>query len=73
LTLSANYRIHAATDVSDGLSLDLAHLFQASRCGAELRLDWIPISDDARRLADSEAEPSQSALDHAWAMARISS
>jgi thiamine-monophosphate kinase len=56
LTLAANYRIHAATDVSDGLTLDLSHLFQASRCGAELRLDWIPVSEDARRLADSEPE-----------------
>jgi thiamine-monophosphate kinase len=65
LALNANYRIHAATDVSDGLSLDLAHLFQASHCGAELRLDWIPISEDARRLAASESEPSQTALDHA--------
>jgi thiamine-monophosphate kinase len=65
LKLNAEYRIHAATDVSDGLSLDLSHLLQASGCGAELRLDWIPVSDDARRLAASAEGPGESALDHA--------
>jgi thiamine-monophosphate kinase len=63
--LNAEYRIHAATDVSDGLSLDLSHLLEASGCGAELRLDWIPVSDDARRLAASAEGSSESALDHA--------
>ncbi len=62
LQLNAGYRIHAATDVSDGLTLDLMHILQASACGAELRLDWIPISDDARRLAETGKKP---ALEHA--------
>lgn len=65
LRLNAAYRIHAATDVSDGLSLDLAHVCQASGCGAELHLDQIPIADDAHRLAASHAASGQSALEHA--------
>ncbi len=65
LKLNAEYRIHAATDVSDGLSLDLSHLLEASGCGAELQLDQIPVSDDARRLAASTGDSAQSALDHA--------
>lgn len=65
LQLNAAYRIHAATDVSDGLSLDLAHLCQASGCGAELHRDQIPISDDAHRLAALPSTPRQSALEHA--------
>ncbi len=65
LELATRYRIHAATDVSDGLSLDLAHVCQASGCGAELHLDQIPISADAHRLAALPTTPQQAALDHA--------
>lgn len=65
LQLSARYYIHAATDVSDGLSLDLSHLCEASGCGAELHLDQIPVSPDAHRLAAVPADPQQSALEHA--------
>jgi thiamine-monophosphate kinase len=65
LVLNARYRIHAATDVSDGLSLDLANILAASGCGAELHTGQIPISDDARTLAESEAGGGQSPLEHA--------
>lgn len=65
LTLNAAYRIHAATDVSDGLSLDLSNICDASGCGAELWIERIPIADDAQRLANSASSGSLSAVDHA--------
>jgi thiamine-monophosphate kinase len=58
------YELHAGTDVSDGLSLDLAHILEESRCGAVLHADAVPIADDARRLADKLADGS-TPLDHA--------
>lgn len=64
LMLNARYKLHAGTDVSDGLSLDLAHILEESHCGAVLRGDAVPIADDARRLADQLADGSTS-LDHA--------
>jgi len=45
--LARNYLVHAATDVSDGLSLDLSHIAEASGCGAQVELDAIPIAADA--------------------------
>lgn len=52
--------LHAMIDISDGLSADLAHITEESRCGAVLRSADIPISDDARRMTDG-----RSPLDHA--------
>lgn len=46
--LAENYLIHAATDVSDSLSLDLSSIGSASCVGFELDLDEIPISKDVR-------------------------
>jgi thiamine-monophosphate kinase len=63
LTLHAAYPLHAAIDISDGLSLDLSRLAEESGCGASLDLDQIPISPDAHRLA--EQVPGLSALDRA--------
>ena len=37
-------RANAMMDVSDGLLLDLARLCEASACGAEIRLDALPLS-----------------------------
>ena len=64
LALHARYELHAGIDVSDGLSLDLAHLLEESHCGAVLQADAVPIADDARRLADKLADGS-TPLDHA--------
>jgi len=63
LLLHANYRIDAATDVSDGLSLDLSHITEESGCGAMIALDAVPIADDAKRLAKERGLGT--ALDHA--------
>ncbi len=51
LLLNARYRIHAATDISDGLSLDLANILVASGVGAVLDTACIPISAAASELA----------------------
>jgi len=54
LLLHERYELHAGIDVSDGLSVDLAHLVHQSGCGAVLDTAAIPIHDDARRLAEQQ-------------------
>lgn len=56
------FQVNAATDISDGLGIDLLSIFSASGCGAELWLDRIPISEAAYELA---AQTKTGALDHA--------
>ena len=62
LWLADNAEIHAAIDVSDGLSLDLWRLCEASGCGAAVRTSTIPIAKAAGELA---AQRGGSPLDHA--------
>jgi thiamine-monophosphate kinase len=62
LHLQAHYRLHAGMDISDGLSLDLQRLLEASGVGAELNLAAIPISDAARLLS---LQSGRSPLEHA--------
>ncbi len=64
LELNARYKLHAGIDVSDGLSCDLAHVAEESRCGAMIDLDSVPVSEDARHLAEQLADGS-TPLDHA--------
>jgi thiamine-monophosphate kinase len=64
LALHTRYELHAGIDVSDGLSLDLAHILEESHCGAVLLAEAIPIADDARRLAEQLADGS-TPLEHA--------
>ncbi|MGL4593259.1 MAG: thiamine-phosphate kinase [Thermoguttaceae bacterium] len=60
--LNTHYDIHAAIDLSDGLSLDLHRLAAESKLGAILKSASIPISDDARVTA---AKSGRSPLEHA--------
>jgi thiamine-monophosphate kinase len=64
LLLHERYELHAGMDVSDGLSLDLSRLCQASGCGAILDLPAIPVADAARVLADRRSD-GKSPLEHA--------
>ncbi|MEM8679912.1 MAG: thiamine-phosphate kinase [Planctomycetota bacterium] len=63
--LHERYQLHAGMDISDGLLLDLSRMMAASGCGAELRLDQVPISDAAFRLACCVTNPRAAALEHA--------
>lgn len=64
LLLNERYELHAGIDVSDGLLVDLAHVAQESGCGAVLETRAVPVSDDARRLAEA-LDDGSTALDHA--------
>ena len=46
---------HAMIDVSDGLAQDLGHLCRASRVGAEVRLDALPLAPACRRALGTAA------------------
>ncbi len=59
----AGIEVHAAIDISDGLSLDLDRLCASSGVGAELDLSKVPVHPDAQSRA--EREQLQSALQHA--------
>jgi thiamine-monophosphate kinase len=45
----------AAIDISDGLIADLGHILQASGCGAQIRLDRVPVSEPVRVAVESGA------------------
>jgi thiamine-monophosphate kinase len=64
IRLREAYELHAGIDVSDGLSLDLARLAEASGCGAVVDLDRVPISDAARELSAAR-RGGPSPLEHA--------
>ena len=55
--------VHAAIDISDGLSLDLDRLCAASGLGAALEMESMPIHDDAIILAE---QTGRTPMDHAW-------
>lgn len=51
--LTANFKIHAMIDISDGLLQDLSHLLEASGKGAFLYEELIPLREEARSLDDA--------------------
>lgn len=67
LELAAQLRelvdVHAAIDVSDGLSLDLDRLCASSGVGVELDMEAIPIHQDAIKQSETS---SRTPLEHAW-------
>ena len=66
LLLHGGYPLHAAMDVSDGLSLDLSRMAAESSCGAVIEESLVPISADAFQVAN-QSRSIQSPLDHALA------
>lgn len=62
LLLARKYDIHAAIDVSDGLSLDVWRVCQESRLGATLDLPAIPIAPAAHELSRRDG---RTPLEHA--------
>jgi len=64
LLLHQRYELHAGIDVSDGLSIDLWRIAQASGCGVVIDAAAIPIAEQAHRMA---ARPSdgRTPLEHA--------
>ena len=61
--LKDKVNVHAAIDVSDGFSLDLDRMLAASRMGAELELETLPISEAAHQFAEKSG---RTPLEHAW-------
>jgi thiamine-monophosphate kinase len=64
LLLNGRYELHAGIDASDGLSTDLAHLAEESRCGAVIQRELVPLSPAAAELAAQLVDGS-TAWDHA--------
>jgi thiamine-monophosphate kinase len=64
ILLNERYELHAGMDVSDGLSLDLSRLCQASGCGALVDLARVPIAVAAHELSRTLGD-GQTPLDHA--------
>ena len=55
--------IHAAMDISDGLSTDLLRMCDASHCGAVLDLDQVPVTEQAIELSRASGKtPTEHAL-----------
>ena len=62
--IATEYEVHAAIDVSDGLSLDVWRMMQASSTAALLDIDRLPIHPDAVRMASLPGD-CRSPLEHA--------
>jgi thiamine-monophosphate kinase len=43
--------VHAMMDLSDGLDSDMHRILEQSKCGADIHLDWLPLSDSLKYAA----------------------
>ena len=59
--LAANYEVHAATDITDSLSIDLAAICRQSGCGYRIVAEDIPLSAGAQALSGDD-KPLHAAL-----------
>jgi thiamine-monophosphate kinase len=50
--LSEWKEVHAMIDVSDGIESDIHRIIESSGVGAEINLDWVPISEELMRTAE---------------------
>ena len=60
--LASRFAIHAATDISDSLAIDLNEIALQSKLGVTLYADRIPIAEAAKRLS---ATSGRAPLEHA--------
>ena len=56
--LAEQIKLQAMIDVSDGLAVDLHHITNESKCGAEIWAEKIPISAAAKELGDDPLQHS---------------
>lgn len=55
--LVTSFTLHSMIDVSDGLTADLNHILEESRCGAILTAELIPVHPDAVELSKRTGKP----------------
>lgn len=56
--------VHAAIDISDGLSSDLFHILEQSRVGAKIFAEKVPISENLKRFCEQfSLDPVKYAID----------
>lgn len=60
IALNRGYELHAMIDISDGLAADLGHILEESGVGAEVEIERIPVSQDARRAGERSGRPAVS-------------
>ena len=65
LAIARQFTVHAAIDISDGLSLDLSRLAAASNVGCVIDLTAVPVHSDAEQLATLQPAAGKTSLDHA--------
>lgn len=66
LEIASRFTVHAAIDISDGLSLDLDRLLRESAVGGIVDAGLVPVHDDARRRSLVEGD-GVTPLEHALA------
>jgi thiamine-monophosphate kinase len=64
--IAARFAVHAAIDISDGLSLDLSRMMTASGTGCLIDLVAVPIHDDAVTMSRIRGD-GRTPIDHALA------